>query len=111
VLFIGKNGQLLSDYGRNLLLPEKQFEGFVRPAPFIPNSIGHYKEWAQACKTGAATTCNFEYSGALTESVLLGNVAYRCQSKIEWDTKHLRAKNCKQAEEFIQHSYRKGWKL
>jgi len=66
VLFVGKNGQLLSDYGRHLLLPEKQFEGFVPPAPFIPNSIGHYKEWAQACKTGATTTCNFGYSGALT---------------------------------------------
>ena len=111
ILFVGKNGQLLSDYSRHLLLPEKQFEGFVRPAPFIPNSIGHYKEWAQACKTGGATTCNFEYSGALTESVLLGNVAHRCQCKIEWDTKHLRSRNCKQAEEFIQHHYRKGWKL
>ena len=111
ILFVGKNGQLLSDYSRHLLLPEKQFEGFVRPAPFIPNSIGHYKEWAQACKTGGATTCNFEYSGALTESVLLGNVAHRCQCKIEWDTKHLRSRNCKQAEEFIQHHYRNGWKL
>lgn len=111
VLFVGQKGQLLSDYGRHLLLPEKQFEGFVRPASFIPNSIGHYKEWAQACKTGAATTCNFEYSGALTEAVLLGNVAHRCQCKIEWDTKHLRARNNKRAEEFIQHQYRRGWKL
>jgi len=111
ILFVGKNGQLLSDYSRHLLLPEKRFAGFVRPAPFIPNSIGHYKEWAQACKTGGATTCNFEYSGALTESVLLGNVAHRCQCKIEWDTKHLRSRNCKQAEEFIQHHYRNGWKL
>jgi ribonuclease HI len=31
--------------------------GFVPPAPFIPNSIGHHKEWAQACKTRATTTC------------------------------------------------------
>jgi len=111
VLFVGKNGQILSDYSRHLLLPEKQFEGFVRPVASIPNSVGHYKEWAQACKTGAATTCNFEYSGALTESVLLGNVAYRCQRKLDWDSQHLRARNCKQAEEFVQHVYRKGWKL
>lgn len=111
VLFVGKTGQLLSDYGRHVLLPEKQFEGFVRPEPFIPNSIGHYKEWAQACKTGAVTTCNFDYSGALTEAVLLGNLAHRCRCKIEWDTKRLQARNCRQAEEFIQHRYRKGWKL
>ena len=37
VLFIGDKGMLLSDYSKHLLLPEKQFEGFVPPPPSIEN--------------------------------------------------------------------------
>ncbi|MEW6159524.1 MAG: Gfo/Idh/MocA family oxidoreductase [Verrucomicrobiota bacterium] len=111
VLFIGDKGQVLSDYGKHLLLPEKQFEGFKRPEPFLANSIGHHKEWIKAVKTGGVTTCHFDYSGPLTEAALLGNVAYRTGKKIEWDARNLKARNCPEAERYIQHEYRKGWKL
>jgi hypothetical protein len=111
VLFVGKKGALLSDYDRHLLLPEKQFTGFVPPTPSIPDSIGHHAEWIRACKTGELTTCNFEYSGALTEAVLLGNLAFRAGSKIEWDSQQLRASSCPAADEFIQHHYRPGWEI
>lgn len=111
VLFVGEKGQVIADYGRNALLPEKQFEGFVRPEPFIPKSIGHHKEWYEACKHAGSTTCNFEYSGALSEAVLLGNVAFRTGKKIVWDSKNLKAKGCPEAEKYIQHHYRKGWSI
>jgi hypothetical protein len=111
VLFVGKKGNLLSDYSRHRLLPEKDFAGYIPPTPFIPDSIGHHAEWIRACKTGQPTTCNFDYSGALTEAVLLGNLAYRVGTKIEWDSRRLRASGCPSAEEYIHHHYRKGWKL
>jgi predicted dehydrogenase len=111
VLFIGSKGMLLSDYERHILFPEKDFVGFQPPAPSIKDSIGHHAEWIRACKTGEPTTCNFDYSGALTESVLLGNVAFRTGKRIEWDSKRLRAKNCREAEQFIQHHYRRGWRI
>jgi len=111
VLFIGDKGRLLADYTRHQLLPEKDFADFKRPAPFIPDSIGHHKEWVEACKTGGPTTCAFEYSGPLTEAALLGNVAYRAGAKLVWDPTKLRATNCPAAEQFIQHHYRKGWAL
>jgi predicted dehydrogenase len=110
-LFIGSKGKLQSSYGRYRLLPEVDFKDFVTPKPFIPNSIGHHKEWFEACKIGGQTTCNFDYAGALTEAGLLGNVAFRVGKKIEWDTKTLRAKNCPEADKYIQHQYRKGWKI
>ncbi|MEY2429634.1 MAG: hypothetical protein QOJ40_2519 [Verrucomicrobiota bacterium] len=111
VLFMGNKGMLLSDYNNHVLLPEKDFAEFVPLKPFIPDSIGHHAEWIHACKTGGPTTCNFAYSGALTEAVLLGNVAFRAGKKIEWDSKNLRAKNCPEAAQFVQHHYRAGWKL
>ena len=54
VLFVGSKGMLLSDYGRHVLLPEKEFRDFKRPEPFIPKSLGHHAEWIHACKTGRA---------------------------------------------------------
>ena len=111
VLFVGERGQLLADYTRNQLLPEKEFAGFKAPTPYLPDSIGHHKEWIEAIKTGGTTTCNFDYSGALTEAALLGNVAYRTGRRLEWDTVKLRATNCAAADRFIQHHYRPGWKL
>jgi hypothetical protein len=102
---------LLSSYSKHILLPEKQFEGFVPPAPTIPDSIGHHKEWIQACKTGSPTTCHFGYSGPLTEANHLGNVAYRAGKKIEWDTKNMRIPNAPEAERFLAREYRPGWTL
>jgi predicted dehydrogenase len=111
VLFVGDKGMLLSDYGKHVLLPEKQFADYRRPDPTIPKSLGHYAEWIHACKTGAPTTCHFEYAGWLTEANHLGNVAYRAGKKLEWDADGLKARNCPAADAFIRREYRAGWKL
>lgn len=111
VLFIGDKGMLLSDYGKHILLPEDQFKDFKRPAPFIPDSPGQQAEWLRACKTDLQTTCNFEYSGWLTEANHLGNVAYRVGKKIEWDAANLRCPNAPEAASIIRREYRKGWNL
>jgi predicted dehydrogenase len=111
VLFVGDKGMLLADYGRHVLLPEKEFADFQRPPQSIPESIGHHAEWIHACKTGAPTTCPFSYSGLLTEANHLGNVAYRAGKQLEWDTRQLRIPNASGAERFLGREYRKGWEL
>lgn len=110
-LFVGGKGMVLADYGRHVLLPEKDFRDFKRPEPFIPKSLGHHAEWIHACKTGAPTTCNFEYAGWLTEANHLGNVAHRAGKKLEWDSERMYATNAPDAERFIRREYRKGWSL
>ena len=111
VLFIGSNGMLIADYNKHQLLPEENFTDFQRPDPFIPDSIGHHREWAEACKTGGPTTCNFDYSGALTEAALLCNVALRTGEKLTWDAKNLKAVGCPEADALIRRPYREGWTL
>jgi predicted dehydrogenase len=111
VLFLGAKGMLIADYNQHKLLPEEQFKDFQPPDPFIPDSIGHHQEWIQACKTGGPTTCNFDYSGALTEAALLCNVALRTGQKLQWDARGLKAVGCPQAEQFLRREYRPGWRL
>lgn len=111
VLFVGEKGMLLANYDRRWLLPEESFRDFKAPEPTIPSSIGHHAEWIRACKEGTPTTCNFDYSGALTETVLLGNVAYRAGRKLAWNAESLTAEGCPEAERFLRREYRKGWTL
>jgi len=111
VMFIGSEGKMFANYGSYRLFPTEKFAGFKPPEPSIPPSIGHHAEWVRACKDGSPTTCNFDYSGALTEAVLLGNVAYRTGEKLVWDAKNLKATNCPAADKYISKEYRAGWEV
>jgi hypothetical protein len=65
----------------------------------------------KACKTGEKTTCDFSYSGPLTEANHLGNVAFRAGRRIEWDAKNLKIPNYPEAEKLLTREYRDGWQL
>ncbi len=109
VAFVGDEGILVADYGKLLLSPSASFKDYELPKASIPKSLGHHKEWLHACKTGAPTTCNFEYSGALIEHNLLGNVAHRVGKKIEWDASRMKARGVPEASDFLTQTYRDGW--
>jgi predicted dehydrogenase len=111
VLFEGERGRLLADYGTRKLFLEPGLTAETPPET-IPPSIGHHQEWIRACKTRDNTTCNFDYSGALAEAVLLGNVSYRAGgTKLDWDGELLKATNCPEADNYLQREYRPGWTL
>jgi len=111
ILFIGTNGMLAADYGRRQLLPSDKFKDFKEPEPNTPPSVGHWKEWTEACKSGAPTSCNFKYAGMLTETVLLGIVAFRSGSRIEWRADQLTAHENPAAQKYISKKYRKGFEV
>ena len=110
-VFVGDEGMLLANYPKHQLWPMDKFADFQPPEPTIPDSIGHHKEWIQACKTGSPTTCNFDYSGAVTETLLLGNVAYRCGGKLQWDPIQMKFPSHPEAEQYLGREYREGWTL
>jgi len=110
-LFVGRDGMLLSNYTQRCLLPAEKFADLTPPERTIPDSIGHHAEWLHAIKTGSDTTCNFDYAGALTETVMLGTVAYRSGKMIAWDTENLRVTNAPEAQQFVHKEYRPGWSL
>jgi predicted dehydrogenase len=110
-LFVGRDGMILSNYGQHLLLPVDRFANFQKPQPTIPDSIGHHEEWLAAIRNGTPTTCSFEYSGALSEAVLLGVVAYKSGQEIQWDSANFKVTNSEKAQSLLHKEYRKGWTL
>jgi predicted dehydrogenase len=114
VVFVGTEGRyLFADYTQKRLFPAEKFADYQPPPKSIPTSTGHHNEWIRACLANdpGKTTCHFDYSGALTEAVLLGNVSYRVGKPLEWDAKRLRATSAPEAEKYLRREYRKGWEL
>lgn len=111
-LFIGEKGRIAVEHDKfPKLLPEEAFADFKGPEPFLPKSPGHHQQWIEACKTGSRTGSNFQYAGPFTEIVLLGNVAYRAGTPIEYDPATMKVTNVPEANAFLSKKYRKGWEL
>ena len=115
-LLIGEKGKIYipSDYGeRIVMLPKKDFDGYEPPEPTLPRVEGHKQDFLAACAdpSGRPAGSNFDYAAALTETVLIGNLAVRLGKPIEWDSENLRVVNAAEADCFINPEYRKGWEL
>ena len=89
--------------------------------------------WIDGCIAGYSSkkseelNSNFKISTAITEAVLLGNLAKQTFKisksnlnskfnypndyiKLNWDTKNMSVKNFKDADQFVKRIYRKGWR-
>lgn len=108
-LFIGADGMLLTGFSKYKLYPEDKFAEFKAPEQTIEDSPGFYKEWFTACKGGPPATCDFDYSGPLSETVLLGNAAYRAGGGFDWDANALTASGNEKVPQFLRTEFRKGW--
>ena len=75
------------------------------------NDRAHHLEWIEACKGNGKALSSFNTAGPMTEAVLLGNVALRAGSKIEWNAVQLKVTNNDAANRFVKKEYRRGWEL
>jgi len=112
-MFIGDKGTLLvNDAASPRLIPEAKMKEFKPPEPFLPRPGDHKKDWLQAITGGTPAGSNFaDFGGPLAETVLLGNLAIRTGTKIEWDVAALKARNCPAADPYIRRPYRQGWEV
>ena len=81
------------------------------PAETIPRVAGGpFREWLSAIKqTGPEPGSNFNYSAKLTEIILLGVLAQRFNTRIEWDAKAGRITNHPELNVFVKEPAREGW--
>lgn len=114
-LFKGTKGMLVCGvYGESpKLLPLSRHLEYKRPArtlPRIPDK-SHEMDWVRAIKSGQKACADFAYSGPLTETCLLGNIAKRIDGLIEWDAANLKVTNSEAANRLVNPPYRQGWTL
>jgi predicted dehydrogenase len=116
ILYCGTKGKLMhgtyADSPR--LIPETRMQEYKRPAKTIPRSPGIHQEWIEAIKSGKKSTTDFSYASALTEMMLLGNVALRAGKEnviLQWDSAAMRITNLESANEYLRMPYREGWSL
>ena len=83
------------------------------PSVDVEESPGHFVEFANACMGGPAPKSNIpDYSGPLTETVVLGNLAVWADgSRVEWDAQGKCVKGSKEYDTLITPIYRAGWEL
>jgi predicted dehydrogenase len=111
-LFVGDQGVMLSSTGSTpVIYPAERASAFVKPAPTIPRSKGHHRDWFDAIKGGPPAGSNFAYGARLSEIVLLGVAALRTGKTIDWDPAALEARNLPAADAVIHEQRRKGWEL
>lgn len=139
-MLIGEKGVMVcGTYGLNPKVYLNTGEVFSMPEGYtggIKNAkmpeYGHQTSWVEAIKAGfgsaehKALTSSFDYSGPLTETVLMGNLAIRSyqqakgtgrnqtfegRKRLLWDGEKMEITNYKDANQFVSRDYRKGWKL
>lgn len=109
-LIVGEKGTLFISYdGRPRVYPEAKFKDFKYPKVKPDN---HYTQWTDACHGIGKPSTPFDYSGPLTETVLLGNVAlYFPGEKLNWDHANMKVTNKPEANQQVGRSYRAGWEV
>jgi len=93
------------------LIPESKMKAYKQPPEIFPRLDGHHKGWIDAIKKGEQVHGGFDYSGPMTEAVLLGAVALRTGKKLLWDGPNMKATNAPEADKYIKPAFREGWSL
>lgn len=111
VLFVGSKGKLTCGLfgSKYVMFPKELRENYTPPKQTLRrvegDTMGHWNDWVRACKESPENRVNpgscFDYSGPLTESVVMGNLAIRLQEldkKLLWDGDNMRITNISDSE-------------
>jgi hypothetical protein len=118
VLLIGSKATMMAGtYGRGpRLIPETRMKDFTPPPKTLERvpggEGGHEQDWVRACKSGKPACSNFDYSGPMSEMVLMGNLAVRFPNRLLlWDGQAMKVTNDDEANGYVRRQYREGWAL
>lgn len=98
-----------------LLLPEEEWKDFYEnhlPPETIPRvqNEAPQAEWIAAIKgIGALPGSNFEYSTRLNEMIMVGVMAQRLNTRIDYDAENMRVTNHPEFDQYIKEPVRPGW--
>ena len=107
VLYVGDEASMLGTW----ITDEQRAEQFAKTPRTLTRRPGTWGEWIEAIKGGQQAACNFDWAGPLTELVLLGNIALRTGTRLEWDSTAMRFTNHEPANGLVKEPYHGGWNL
>lgn len=81
------------------------------PRALEQGTLGHYREWVEACQGRGRTYAGFEVAAAQTEMVLLGALAVQLGRRIGWDPAALKVPGEPAADALITPVYRPGFTI
>ena len=112
-LFVGTKGKIMGEgwAGTPRIIPEAKMKAYKLPPKTLPRVGGIYRDWIDSIRAGKQASAGFEYSGPMTEVILMGNVAMRTDQKLYFDGPKMEATNFPDAEQYIKAEYHNGWKL
>ena len=113
-IMVGSKGKVIYDtYGlRSRLLPDSLQKSVGDPPRALPRiTTSHEVNWSNACKGIGEASTPFEYAAKLTEVMLLGVVALRAGTKIQYDGANMTVTNSREANDLLAREYRRGWSL
>ncbi|MGE0605626.1 MAG: Gfo/Idh/MocA family protein [Pirellulales bacterium] len=107
-VLVGELGSLVIPHvAMPKLFPEEKFANFE--IPVVP-ARDHYVSWADACRGEDQTTSHFDYSGPLSEAILLGTIAIRLPGQtLTWNAESMELSGASRAQDLLTKPYRAGW--
>jgi len=111
MIMVGEKGIIFGDRGVGVIavLPKEKFAD--KDLPTVATPPAHDEDWYIACKGGRPTTSHFDYGAKLSETVLLGNVAWKVGQSFKWDGAKGSSPDCPAVDQWLRREYRKGWTL
>lgn len=109
-IYIGEKGVYYSPYDAGTTGVFVNGENTGAKLPDVKGD-DHYVQWVDAARgTDVKASAPFEYSGPLTEMVLLGCLSTRFpKTALKWDEKKMQFTNNEKANAFVKRTPRKGW--
>jgi predicted dehydrogenase len=96
-----------------ILMPDKEWIDFQKnlPVQTIPRTFEEnpQREWLEAIKNGTKPGSNFNYATKLVEMSIMGVLAQRFNTRLEYDAKNMKVTNHPELDNYIKEPVRKGW--
>jgi predicted dehydrogenase len=110
--FHGTNGTLMANYGTHRVVPEgDRMKDPKPPAPSIPPSPGHEREWLDAIKTRKQPSCHVGYHYKLDAAIGLARLAFQLKRSIRFDPESEKIVGDEEAARLARPIYREPWKF
>lgn len=116
MVMIGEKKTLITGGRPNnprLMVSEEEWKEFLKnaPAQTIPR-VGEempQQEWVDCIKNGTLPGSNFDYAASLNEMVMVGVIAQRFATRIEYDGEKMQITNQPELNAYIKEPVREGW--